>query len=93
MWYPYEQDVKSVLIKVALGEADAGIVYTTDAATDTAGKISQLEIPDSLNVIAVYPLAGVKDSPNLASAQSFVDFVLSADGQAILAKYGFIPID
>ena len=89
----FEQDVKSVLAKVTLGEADAGIVYTTDAATDTAGKISQLEIPNSLNVIAVYPLAGVKDSPNLASAQSFVDFVLSADGQAIIAKYGFIPID
>jgi molybdate transport system substrate-binding protein len=89
----FEQDVKSVLTKLTLGEADAGIVYTTDAATDTAGKISQLAIPDSLNVIAVYPIAVVNDSPNLPSAQAFVDFILSPDGQAILTKYGFIPID
>jgi len=88
-----EQDVKSVLTKVTLDEADAGIVYTTDAATDTAGKINQLTIPDSLNVIAVYPIAVVNDSPNLPSAQAFVDYVLSPDGQAILTKYGFIPIN
>lgn len=89
----YEQDVKAVLTKVTLGEADAGIVYTTDAASDTAGKTSQLAIPDNLNVIAVYPIAVVKDSPNLSLAQAFVDYVLSPDGQAILTKYGFIPID
>ncbi len=89
----YEQDVKAVLTKVTLGEGDAGIVYTTDAATDTEGKISQIPIPDSLNVIAVYPIAVVKDSPNLSLAQAFVDYVLSPDGQAILTKYGFIPID
>ena len=88
----YELDVKSVLTKVILGEADAGIVYTTDAATDTAGKTSQIAIPDNLNVIAVYPIAVVKDSPNLLLAQAFVDYVLSADGQAILTQYGFIPI-
>jgi molybdate transport system substrate-binding protein len=88
----YEQDVKSVLTKVELGEADAGIVYTTDAATDTAGKTTQLAIPDSLNVIAVYPIAVVKDSANLTLAQAFVDYVLSTDGQAILTQYGFIPV-
>jgi molybdate transport system substrate-binding protein len=88
----YELDVKSVLAKVALGEADAGIVYTTDAATDTTGQTIQLAIPDNLNVIAVYPIAVVKDSANLSLAQAFVDFVLSPDGQAILTKYGFIPI-
>ncbi len=88
----YEQDVKSVLTKVELGEADAGIVYTTDAATDKGGKTAQIAIPDSLNVIAVYPIAVVKDSPNLTMAQAFVDYVLSTDGQAILTKYGFIPV-
>ena len=88
----FEQDVKSVLTKLTLGEADAGIVYTTDAATGAAGKISQLAIPDSLNVIAVYPIAVVNDSPNLPSAQAFVDYILSPDGQAILTKYGFIPV-
>jgi len=88
----FEQDVKSVLTKLTLGEADAGIVYTTDAATGAAGKISQLAIPDRLNVIAVYPIAVVNDSPNLPSAQAFVDYILSPDGQAILTKYGFIPV-
>jgi molybdate transport system substrate-binding protein len=86
----YEQDVKSVLTKVELGEADAGIVYTTDAATDTAGKTTQLAIPDALNVIAAYPIAVLKDSPNPQLAQAFVDTVLSADGQAVLTKNGFI---
>ena len=88
----YELDVKSVLSKVELGEADAGIVYTTDAASDTAGKTGQIAIPDALNVIAVYPIAAVKDSPNLALAQAFVDYVLSSDGQAVLTKYGFISV-
>lgn len=88
----YELDVKSVLAKVLLDEADAGIVYTTDAATDKAGKTGQLAIPDNLNVIAVYPIAVVKDSANLAAAQAFIDYVLSPDGQAVLSKYGFIPV-
>ena len=88
----YEQDVKSVLTKITLGEGDAGIVYTTDAASAAAGKISQLAIPDAFNVIAVYPIATLKDSPHLALAQDFVAFVLSSNGQAILANYGFISI-
>jgi molybdenum ABC transporter molybdate-binding protein len=87
----YEDNVKSVLTKVTLGEADAGIVYTTDAATDKAGKIAQIAIPDSLNVIASYPIAPIKDSANPDLAKAFVALVTGADGQAVLAKYGFIP--
>lgn len=87
----YELDVKSVLAKVELGEADAGIVYTTDAVTDTKGQTGQLAIPDHLNVIATYPIAVVKDSIHMALAQAFVDYVLSPEGQATLTKFGFIP--
>ncbi|HEX9014332.1 MAG TPA: molybdate ABC transporter substrate-binding protein [Anaerolineaceae bacterium] len=87
----YEQDVKSVLAKVELGEADAGIVYTTDAAADTTGKIRQLSIPEALNSIAVYPIAAVRDSPNPQLAGAFVEEVLSPTGQAVLKRYGFIP--
>jgi len=86
----YETDVKSVLAKVGLGEADAGIVYTTDAAT-RAGDVGTIVIPDALNSIAVYPIAPVASSAHADVARQFVDYVASADGQAILAKYGFLP--
>lgn len=87
----YEQDVKFVLAKVALGEADAGIVYTSDLAGENASKVGQIEIPQALNVTAAYPIAVVDDSPNPALAQAFVDFVLSPAGLAVLAQYGFLP--
>ena len=85
-----EDNVKGVLTKVALGEADAGIVYTTDISGAYAAKVSQLAIPDALNVIASYAIAALKDSSQPGLAQAFVDLVLSAAGQATLAKYGFI---
>ena len=86
----YEDNVKAVLTKVALGEADAGIVYTTDVTPDAAGKVNRLDIPDALNTLAVYPIAPIVDSPNAALARAFVDLVLSADGQGVLGKYGFM---
>ena len=88
----YEDNVKSVLTKVALGEADAGIVYTSDISGQDAGKVSRLDIPDALNVIASYPIAPVKESKNPDLAQAFIDLVLSQKGQEILAKYNFIPV-
>jgi molybdate transport system substrate-binding protein len=86
----YETDVKSVLTKVSLGEADAGIVYTTDAATKTDNSIKSITIPDTLNTIALYPIAPVKASTHADVAQQFVDYVVGSDGQAVLAQYGFI---
>jgi len=85
----YEQDVKAVLSKVALGEADAGIVYATDVLGDSASKVNRIDIPDALNTVAVYPIAALNDSKNAALAQKFVAFVLAPEGQQILAKYGF----
>jgi molybdate transport system substrate-binding protein len=85
----YEADVKSVLTKVALGEADAGIVYVTDAATKT-DSTATIDIPDALNSIATYPIGAVKASKSLAVAQQFVDYVAGSDGQAVLAQYGFV---
>nr|MBA3826962.1 molybdate ABC transporter substrate-binding protein [Ktedonobacterales bacterium] len=74
----YETDVKAVLNKVQLGEADAGIVYTTDAAT-AAGAVSQITIPDTLNVIATYPIAPIKASAHLDVANQFVSAILAAE--------------
>ena len=87
----YEDNVKAVLAKVTLGEADAGIVYTSDISGEDANNISRLDIPDALNVIATYPIAPVKASKNMDLSQAFIDLVLSAQGQNILAKYNFIP--
>lgn len=86
----YEENVRAVLSKVSLGEADAGIVYTTDAVTITDGSIATLDIPDALNTIATYPIAVTKRSKQAELAQKFVDYVLSDVGQAVLAKYGFV---
>jgi molybdate transport system substrate-binding protein len=85
-----ETDVKQVVSKVSLGEADAGVVYTTDAAV-ALDKLTVIDIPDQFNVIAVYPMAVVKGSTNAAFAQKFIDYVLSTDGQAVMKKYGFAP--
>jgi len=86
----YEENVKAVLSKIALGEADAGIVYTTDAATVTDGSIAMLDIPDNLNTIAAYPIAATKNAKNPDLAKKFVDYVLGPEGQQVLANYGFI---
>ena len=83
-----EADVKSVVNKVTLGEADAGIVYATDvkAAGDKAVRVV---VPDDLNVVANYPIAVTKATKNSAAATAFVGFVAGTQGQTILAKYGF----
>lgn len=86
----YEQNVRAVLSKVTLGEADAGIVYNTDVTQDAAPKVTRIEIPDALNTVATYPIATVKGTKNPA-ADRFVAFVLADAGQAILKQYGFIP--
>jgi molybdate transport system substrate-binding protein len=86
----YETDVKAVVTKVSLGEADAGIVYITDYNA-AANKLGKLDIPDALNSIARYPIAAIADSKNADLANAFIDLVLSPAGQDVLAKYGFIP--
>ncbi len=87
----YEDNVKSVVTKVFLGEVDAGIVYVTDITADAAAKLGRLDIPDALNTVATYPIAPISDSANPDLAAAFVALVLSPDGQAVMAKYGFIP--
>ncbi|MCE9621509.1 MAG: molybdate ABC transporter substrate-binding protein [Actinomycetia bacterium] len=85
----FEDKVKGVVTKVTAGEADAGIVFVTDviAAGDAAEGV---EIPSGLNVISNYPMVVTKGAPNAAAAQAFVDFVARAQGQAILALFGFL---
>jgi molybdate transport system substrate-binding protein len=84
-----EDNVKQVVSKVQLGEADAGIVYTSDGVA--APELKTIEIPVDLNVIAKYPIAALAKSENIDLANAFIAYVLSADGQAILQKWGFAP--
>jgi molybdate transport system substrate-binding protein len=83
-----EQSVRGVVSKVVLGEADAGIVYTTDVLA-AGGDVDGVEIPLDVNVVARYPIAVPASASNVVTARAFVDFVLSRSGQEILASYGF----
>jgi molybdate transport system substrate-binding protein len=83
-----EPDDASVVAKVKSGEADAGIVYTSDiASSDVRG----VTIPDKQNVVATYPIAAVTGAPSAGGATSFVDYVTGTEGQATLEHYGFGP--
>jgi len=82
-----EPQVTGVLSKVTLGEADAGIVYVSDIVT--SGKVDGIAIPDSQNVIADYPIARLSGAQNKTGADAFIKYVLSSQGQAILAGAGF----
>ncbi len=86
-----ETNVRLAVAKVALGEADAAIVYFSDVTPDVADQILTVEIPDAFNVVAVYPIAATNHTSQAELAQAFIDFVLSDEGQAILAKWGFGP--
>lgn len=82
-----EQNVTAVLTKVAAGEADAGLVY----ATDVVGRDDvEAIVPDGADdVVNHYPIAALSEAPNSAAAEAFVAFVLSDEGQRILADFGF----
>jgi len=85
-----ETNVNDVVAKVALGQADAGMVYKSDVPAAYQSKVQVITIPDSVNVLAQYPIGILSGSQNAQLAQSFINFVTSPAGQAILLKYGFI---
>jgi molybdate transport system substrate-binding protein len=85
-----ELDVKAVVTKISLGEADAGVVYSTDVTASVAGKLNVLPFPSSFAPDIEYPIDTLKNAPNPNGAQAFVDYILSPDGQAFLKTQGFI---
>lgn len=87
-----EQNVRQVAAKVALGEADAGIVYVSDITSDIREQVTAIAIPDYLNTIATYPIAVTNDSANPELAQAFIAFVLSDAGQSLLTAQNFISV-
>ncbi len=83
-----ETDVRSVLAKVALGEADAGFVYITDAKT-VKGKVGVIAIRESAQPHVVYEAAVVKSSPHLQTAYRFLTRLIRPAAQQTLERYGF----
>jgi len=87
-----EENVKQVVTKVQLGEADAGIVYVSDVTPKVSKDVQAITIADGYNQLATYPIALTTEVKNRAAADAFIAFVLSAEGQAILKAYNFIPV-
>lgn len=88
-----EDNVKQVVTKVQLGEADAGIVYVSDVTPEIGKEVRIIPIPDAYNQIAAYPIARIKEGKNPVAAKAFISFVLSAEGQAILKAHNFAPVN
>jgi molybdate transport system substrate-binding protein len=84
-----EPNVRQVLAKVTLGEADAAVVYRTDAMAGK-DKVAIIDIPAEVNVVAAYPVAVLSKAPEEATARAFVDLLLSGDGQKRLVTAGFV---
>jgi molybdate transport system substrate-binding protein len=86
-----EVDDKSVVSKVLLGDADAGVVYVTDLTPKLAPKLAVVSIPKKDNVVARYPIVPLKDGPSPMGGRQFVQLVVSVRGEKILHGFGFGP--
>jgi molybdate transport system substrate-binding protein len=84
-----ELDVKAVATKVALGEADAGVVYSTDVTADVAPKVTVIPLPHGAVPDAIYPIVALKGAANATGADAFVKFIMG-DGQTYLRARGFL---
>jgi len=85
-----EENVKAVLAKVQLGEADAGIVYVSDVTPEAARDVRRLDIPDAANVVADYPVAVLRGAREPEAARAFVALLLSASGRGVLRANGLV---
>ena len=85
-----EANVRGVVQKVVLNEVDAGIVYSTDVSGEEVdSSVGVIPIPPDANVMAVYPVATLKESKHPETAAAFVEFLFSDQAQLILRKHGF----
>jgi molybdate transport system substrate-binding protein len=86
-----EENVKAVVAKVQLGEADAGLVYRSDVTPAVARHVRVYRIDDPYNVVASYPIAVLRGARNAEAARWFVDLVSSPSGQRTLRRNGLLP--
>jgi molybdate transport system substrate-binding protein len=87
-----EANVHASANRAALGEADATFVYVSDVTEDIRDQVRVVEIPEELNVVAMYPIATPEESQNPELARAWVDLVQSDGGQRVLEKYNFEPV-
>jgi len=85
--FVFGTNVRQSLDYIARGEVEAGLVYQTDVASQAEKVRTAMVVPTTTPI--TYPLAVIKDAPNPAGARGFADFIMSAGGQAILARHGF----
>jgi molybdate transport system substrate-binding protein len=86
-----EPDDASVVAKVSSGDADAGIVYTSDVSAAAGTQLRSVTIPTADNVVATYPIAVVTGAAQPTTAQAFIAYVMGSGGQATLKTFGFGP--
>ena len=86
-----EPNVRQAELKVQLGQADAAVVYGSDLTPELRRSVRPVALPGRFNPPVPYPIGVLKASRNPEAAQAFVRFVRSADGQRILARWGFLP--
>ncbi len=87
-----ETTVNRIVSKVALGEVDAGFAFISDVDPSMAGKVTKILIPDRYNVVGDFSAGVLSQSNYPQDAKAFIDVIMSDEGQAILDKYGFIPV-
>jgi molybdate transport system substrate-binding protein len=85
-----EANVRQVVAKVQLGEADAAIVYASDVSTRLAEEVVRLDVPDPYNVLASYPAVLIKETREPELARSFLAFLVSDEARAVLSKNNFV---
>src|SRR3712207_155446 len=86
-----EADVRASVNRVALGDADATFGYASDYTPDIRDRVRVVEVPESLNIVATYPIAALQDAKNPGLAREWVELVVSEEGQRVLEKWGFEP--
>lgn len=88
----FAENVRQVLDYVARGEVDAGLVYSTDAMVRSKEVKVVMKLPEDSHQPVVYPIGVIKGTKEESLSRAFVDLVVSAEGQRILTKYGFITV-
>lgn len=88
----HEGNVRQIVAKVQLGEADAAVVYTSDVTPHVAPELVSFDIPAEFNMVAAYPIALVQGAQNRDGAAAFIAYALAPNGQEVMARWNFATV-